>query len=112
MELKSILRIDFAHNKGGGGGREDSYLNIVEFPNFSDFSESKVWFVFIYKHIANQNGVRFSVSISQVQNVNKMFAYITDFISTLSNKMTKTSNLMVTNTRMFLVYFTSNNVIL
>ena len=36
---------------GGQGGEGSSYLNIVEIPDFSHFSESKLRFVFIYEHI-------------------------------------------------------------
>jgi hypothetical protein len=43
-------------------------LNIVEITHFSDFfwiktRNQSLWFIFIYEHIANQNSVRFSVSI-------------------------------------------------
>ncbi len=59
MDVKSVLRIGFAHNKRGHAD-----LKVVEIPHFSDFSELKLWFIFIYaQHIANQNSVRFSVSI-------------------------------------------------
>ncbi len=59
MEVKSVLRIGSAHNKRGSPD-----LKIVGFPHFSDFSELKLWFIFIYEHIANQNSVRFSVSVT------------------------------------------------
>ena len=55
MEVKSVLRIGSARNKRG-----PSDLNIVEIPNFLDL---KLWFIFTYEHIVNQNSVRFSVSI-------------------------------------------------
>ncbi len=42
---------------------ECSDLNIVEFRIFRTFSELKLWFIFIYEHMANQNSVRFPVSI-------------------------------------------------
>ena len=59
VEVKPFLRIGSAHNKG-----RPSDLNIVESPHFFTFSELKPWFiVMIYEHIANQNSVRFSVSI-------------------------------------------------
>ncbi len=48
----------------------------------------KLWFIFIYDHIANQNSIRFSVIVSYftnfaVQNVNKAFVYVTDLTATL-----------------------------
>ena len=52
VEVKSVLRIGSAHNKRG-----PSDLNIVEIPHFLDL---KLWFIFTYEHIANQNSVRFS----------------------------------------------------
>ena len=58
VEVKSVLRIGSAHNKG-----RPSDLNTVEILHFSSLFELKLWFIFIYEHIANQNSVRFSVSI-------------------------------------------------
>ena len=83
LNLKSVLRIGSAHNKRG-----PSDLKIVEILHFSKL---KLWFIFIYEHIANQNSVRFSVSIifykfrSSKINVNKTFVYITDLTSTLTS---------------------------
>ena len=37
--------------------------SVLSFRIFRTFSELKLWFIFIYEHIANQNSVRFSVSI-------------------------------------------------
>ncbi len=52
------------------------------------FSELKLWFTLIYEHIANQNGVRFSVvsyfTKFAVENVHKAFVYITDLTCTLT----------------------------
>ena len=36
---------------------------LSKFRIFRTCSELKLWFIFIYEHIANQNSVRFSVSI-------------------------------------------------
>ena len=53
MDVKSVLRIGSARNKRGHSCR---CKNLT-------FSELKLWFIFIYEHIANQNSVRFSVRI-------------------------------------------------
>ena len=79
LDVKSVLRIGSqcsAHNK-----REHPDLKTVEIPHFFGRSELKLWFIFIYEHITNQNSGRFSVSIIYftnfaVQSVNKAFLYI------------------------------------
>ena len=95
VEVKSVLLISrFASVlliTKQGPLAECSDLNIVEFRIFRTFSELKLWFIFIYEHIANQNSVRFPVSINYftnfaVQNVHKAFVYTTDLISTLNIK--------------------------
>ena len=67
VEVKSVLLISqFASVlliTKQGSLAECSDLNIVEFRIFRTFSELKLWFIFIYEHRANQNSVRFSVSI-------------------------------------------------
>ncbi len=67
VEVKSVLLITrFASVlliTKQGPVAECSDLNIVEFCIFRTFSELKLWFIFIYEHIANQNSVRFPVSI-------------------------------------------------
>ena len=45
--LQSVLHISSAHNKGGGGIPN---INIVQIAHFSNFFESKCWFIFIYEH--------------------------------------------------------------
>ncbi len=61
--------------------KEDPQIwKLSKFRIFRTFSELKLWFIFIYEHIANQNSVRSSVSIIfyklAVQNVNKAFVLV------------------------------------
>ena len=67
VEVKSVLLISrFASVlliTKQGPLAECSDLNIVEFRIFRTCSELKLWFIFIYEHIANKNSVRFSFSI-------------------------------------------------
>ncbi len=56
-----------------------SDINIAQISHLSNF-----WFIYSFTSIANQNRLTFSYSISYftnivVQNVNKVFVYITDF---------------------------------
>ena len=39
------MRIGSAHNKGGPAD-----INIAQIPHLSNFSDIKLWFIFIYKH--------------------------------------------------------------
>ncbi len=55
VEVRSVLRIGCAHNKGG-----PQIYTWSKFRIFRTFSEFKLWF---HEHIANQNSVRFSVSV-------------------------------------------------
>ena len=57
VEVKSVLRIGSAHNNV-----RTSNLNIAQISNVSNFSEHKLYFIF--RSIANQNGVRYSDSTS------------------------------------------------
>jgi hypothetical protein len=52
VEVKSVLRIGSAHNNV-----RTSNLNIAQISNLSNFSEHKLYFIF--RSIANQNGVRY-----------------------------------------------------
>ena len=65
-------------------------IKLSNFRIFRTFSELKLWFIFIYEHIANQNSDRLIFQLVSyftnfaVQNVNKAFVYITDLTSTLN----------------------------
>ena len=60
LQFQHNFRLFFsAHNK-----ERPSDLNIAKFRIFRTFSELKLWFIFIYENIANQNSVSFfSVTI-------------------------------------------------
>ena len=59
VDVKSVLRIGSAHNKRGHADLK----NRSKFRIFRTFSELKLWFIFVYEHVTNQNSDRFSVSI-------------------------------------------------
>ena len=44
-DVKSVLRIGSAHNKGGPAD-----INIAKILHLSNFSDIKYWFIFIYEH--------------------------------------------------------------
>ena len=44
-DVKSILRISSAHNKQGPAD-----INIAQISHLSNFSDIKLWFIFIYEH--------------------------------------------------------------
>ncbi len=44
-DVKSVLRIGSAHNKGGPAD-----INIAKISHLSSFSDIKVWFILIYEH--------------------------------------------------------------
>ncbi len=44
-DVKSVLRIGFAHNKGGPAD-----INIAQISHLSNFSDIKLWFRSIYEH--------------------------------------------------------------
>ena len=51
-ELQSVLHISSTHNKGGLPN-----INIVQISHFSNFFESKCWFILIYEHIELVNHI-------------------------------------------------------
>ncbi len=74
-DVKSVLRIGSAHNKGGPAD-----INIAQISHISNFSDRKRWFIFMYEHSkAEQIDIQFSTSYFTniaVQNVNKEFVYM------------------------------------
>ena len=50
--------------------KEDPQIRkLLKFRIFRTFSELKLWFIFMYEHIANHNNVRFSVSIIKISQL-------------------------------------------
>ncbi len=63
-EVKSVLRIGSAHNKGGPAD-----INIAQISHLSNFSDIKLWLTFIYEHSKPEQ--------FEFVYINKEFVYIT-----------------------------------
>ena len=83
-DVKYVLCIGSAHDKGG-----PTDINIAQKSHLSNFSDLKLWFIFVYEHSNLTRTDRYSVIVRYCKHVNnKGFVYITDFTTFLPNVST------------------------